>query len=228
MYNKNRGGREMNHLLELKNLSYQVEGKKILNNISLSIEKGAFLTISGPSGSGKSTLLKMIASIISPTTGDIFYKEKSINEYEVTDYRKEVSYSFQNAALFGETVQENLAFPFEIRGEEFDRQQAAHALKIVSLSESYLDKEINTLSGGEKQRVALIRNIMFLPEVLLLDEVTSALDGENRRIIGEAIRKLNKENGITVLWVTHNEEEINESDYKIEIVAGEIGGTVDE
>lgn len=218
----------MDSILDIKNLSYEVAGKEILKDISLSIEKGVFLTISGPSGSGKSTLLELIASIISPTSGQINYKEKSIYEYEVTDYRKEVSYSFQNAALFGETVEENLAFPFEIRGEEFDRQRVIRALEKVSLSETYLDKKVTTLSGGEKQRVALIRNVIFLPEVLLLDEVTSALDSENRRIIGQTIRKLNKEKGTTILWVTHNEEEIREADYKIEIIDGKMGAISNE
>lgn len=218
----------MNNILELKNITYSIKGKDILKNISLSIEKGSFLTISGPSGSGKSTLLKIIASIASPTSGTISYKDKLIDDYQITDYRKEVSYSFQNASLFGETVKENLAFPFEIRGEEFNQQHVMEALKMVQLPESYLDKKVTILSGGEKQRIALIRNIIFLPEILLLDEVTSALDVENRRIIGKAIRQLNKEKGITVLWVTHNEEEIQESDYKIEIINGEIGGMTNE
>lgn len=218
----------MNHILELEDISYIVKEKEILKNISLSIEKGSFLTISGPSGSGKSTLLKIIASIISPTSGTISYKNKLMDEYEMTDYRKEVSYSFQNASLFGETVKENLAFPFEIRGAKFNQYQVEEALEMVQLPESYLDKEVATLSGGEKQRIALIRNIIFLPEVLLLDEVTSSLDTENRRIIGHAIRQLNKEKETTVLWVTHNEEEIQESDYKIEMVNGEIGGNINE
>ncbi|UJF16310.1 ATP-binding cassette domain-containing protein [Jeotgalibaca sp. MA1X17-3] len=218
----------MNDILELKNITYSIKGKDILKNISLSIKKGSFLTISGPSGSGKSTLLKIIASMASPTSGTISYKDKLIDDYQMTDYRKEVSYSFQNASLFGETVKENLAFPFEIRGEEFNQQHVMEALKMVQLPESYLDKKVTTLSGGEKQRIALIRNIIFLPEILLLDEVTSALDTENRRIIGQAIRQLNKEKGITVLWVTHNEEEIQESDYKIEIINGEIGGITNE
>lgn len=209
-------------ILQAQKLGLEIEGKTILKDIDLSISKGEFVTITGPSGSGKSTLLQLVASMISPTSGDMLYKGKSINTYEPTAYRKEVSYCFQTATLFGETVTENLAFPYEIRKETFDKDRAIEALGSVGLSADYLDKKVTSLSGGEKQRIALIRNVLFLPEVLLLDEVTSALDAENRKAIGKTIRKLNKEKGVTILWVTHNTEEIAEANRKIDIVDGQV------
>lgn len=212
----------MNSILEVKHLSFSVGEKEILKDISFKIQKGDFLTIKGPSGSGKSTLLKLLAAIMNPSAGEIIYKGKPLSEYEITDYRKEVSYSFQNAALFGTTVADNLMFPYEIRNEPFDRDRAIALLDKVMLSKQYLDQKITELSGGEKQRVALIRNVLFTPEVLLLDEVTSALDAENRKVISDAILRLNRENNITVLWVTHNTDEINDAAKTIEMKAGRL------
>lgn len=212
----------MNSILEVKHLSFSVGEKEILKDISFKIQKGDFLTIKGPSGSGKSTLLKLLAAIMNPSTGEIIYKGKPLSEYEITDYRKEVSYTFQNAALFGTTVADNLMFPYEIRNEPFDRDRAIALLDKVMLSKQYLDQKITELSGGEKQRVALIRNVLFTPEVLLLDEVTSALDAENRKVISDAILRLNRENNITVLWVTHNTDEINDAAKTIEMKAGRL------
>lgn len=212
----------MDTILEVKNVSFSVGEKEILKDISFSVQKGDFLTIKGLSGSGKSTLLKILAAIMNPSAGEIIYKGKSLSEYEITDYRKEVSYSFQNASLFGTTVADNLMFPYEIRNLPFDRDRAIALLDKVMLSEQYLDQKITELSGGEKQRVALIRNVLFTPEVLLLDEVTSALDAENRKVISEAILRLNRENNITVLWVTHNTDEINDAAKTIEMKAGRL------
>ncbi|AQS53409.1 putative iron export ATP-binding protein FetA [Jeotgalibaca dankookensis] len=212
----------MTTIFDVKNMSYEVNGKKILKDISFTVEKGEFLTIKGPSGSGKSTLLECLASLISPSSGEIYYKGKPLSAFDVTDYRKEVSYGFQNASLFGETVAENLAFPYLIRDQEFDRKRALELLKKVNLSESYLEQKVTALSGGEKQRIALIRNVVFMPEVLLLDEVTSSLDEATRHDIGEAIRRFNQEEGVTVLWVTHNTEEIKNATKTMEIVAGQV------
>ncbi|MBT2731812.1 ATP-binding cassette domain-containing protein [Carnobacterium sp. ISL-102] len=209
-------------LLKIDQLGYETEGKVILKGIDFSVEKGEFVTITGPSGSGKSTLLKIIASMASQTSGDILYQNKRIEEYEPTVYRKEVSYSFQTATLFGETVKDNLAFPYEIRNQTFDEQKAVSALNEVGLGKEYLTKQVTTLSGGEKQRIALIRNLLFLPEILLLDEVTSALDSANQEIIRKLIRTINEERGVTVLWVTHNQTEIDLSNRVIHLVDGEM------
>lgn len=212
-------------LLEIHQLGYEPDGKTILNGIDFFVEEGEFLMITGPSGSGKSTLLKIIASMLSQTSGDILYQNKRVEEYEPTNYRKEVSYCFQTATLFGETVKDNLAFPFEIRNQIFDEQKAVSALNEVGLGGEYLTKKVNTLSGGEKQRIALIRNVLFLPKILLLDEVTSALDSENQNIIRKLIHTLNQEHGVTVLWVTHNPAEIEASNRVIHLVAGEMEET---
>ena len=194
-------------LLEMEHLSFVSDGKVILDDISYSLEEGEFLSITGPSGSGKSTLLKIIATILSRTEGEIRYQGKSLDEYEPTEYRKEVSYTFQTPVLFGKTVRDNLAFPYEIRKKEFDEKKAVAYLESVGLPKEYLNKEINTLSGGEKQRVALIRNVLFQPKILLLDEVTSALDEANRQIIWKWLQEMRNHSDMTIIMVSHNEEE---------------------
>ena len=183
----------MKPILELKDLSFEIEERKILENVSFSIDKGEFVTLTGPSGSGKSTLLKLIGHLISPTSGNIYYKDKEITEYNPTDYRKNVSYFFQNATLFDKTVYDNLAFPAKIREEDFDKKRALEGLHTVQLSETYLNKPIHELSGGERQRVALVRNLMYSPNILLMDEVTSSLGSENKEIILSFINHLNQE-----------------------------------
>lgn len=208
-------------IIKLTQLSFKANDNLILNDINLSIEEGEFVTITGPSGSGKSTLLKIMASMISQTAGSIDYQGKPLEEYDPIAYRKEVSYCFQTAVLFGKTVQENLSFPYEIRQEAFNSEKAEAYLMKVGLNKTYLTKNINDLSGGEKQRIALVRNLLITPKVLLLDEVTSALDAENQLIVRHLIREMNQTEGITVLWVTHNTDEIAESDRVIQIVNGE-------
>lgn len=214
----------MKPILEVRKMSYTVDNEEILKNITFSVSEGEFITIKGPSGSGKSTLLLIIGSLLNPTSGDIFYNGKPLTGYDLPEYRKEVSYTFQNASLFGETVADNLKFPYEIRNEPFDRERAIALLNKVKLSESYLTRKITALSGGEKQRVALIRNVLFTPRILLLDEVTSALDAENREVISKAIANLNQEENVTVLWVTHNTDEIQSAVRTIEVKAGEVEG----
>lgn len=209
-------------ILELKNLHYEVKNKKILEHINFTVDKGEFVTIIGPSGSGKSTLLKLVGSLIQPTKGEILYEGKNIYDIKMTEYRKEVSYFFQNALLFGETVADNLRYPYEIRSEKFNQTKAEEMLENLQLDKSILTKSINSISGGEKQRVALVRNLLYQPKVLLLDEITSSLDAKNRTIVKEHLRRLQSHDEITVLMVTHNENEIENADRTIEIINGRI------
>ncbi|OJG98559.1 YbbL ABC transporter ATP-binding protein [Enterococcus termitis] len=113
-------------------------------------------------------------------------------------------------------------FPYEVRKKSFQESHVLELLKEVSLPENYLDKKITELSGGEKQRVALIRNVIFLPEVLLLDEVTAGLDEESKQIVNQWLLKLNQEKNVTLIRVTHDAEEINQSTIVKKIVAGRL------
>lgn len=210
-------------ILKIKNVSYGTEDNpSILKDISLEIPQAEYLTITGPSGSGKSTLLKIISSLISNTSGSIIYNNKSQYSYEPTEFRKQVSYCFQSPRLFGETVEDNLSFPFEIRNVAFNRDRAVKALEFVGLDESFLTKKNSTLSGGQTQRVALLRNIMFVPKVILLDEVSTGLDEITKGYVSKLINHLNQDLDVTVLSITHDKQELDAAKSLITIANGQI------
>lgn len=192
--------------LEFHKVSFTSENTTILRQVSIAIEQGEFLSIMGPSGSGKSTLLKLCSHLISPTEGVIRFKGEDFFTYNPTTLRKSVAYCFQTPHLFGDTVEDNLRFPFHIRNEKYDPDKVQALLNQFEMTADYVGKRVTTLSGGEKQRLSLIRSLLFPPEILLLDEITSALDVENTKIAEGIIHALNKE-GMTILWITHNPEQ---------------------
>lgn len=209
-------------LLKFQNVSFDNDNKTILNNISVNIEEGDFISIVGPSGSGKSTFLKLCSHLISPTNGNITYKDKSISEYNPMELRKSIAYCFQTPYLFGDTVMQNIDFPFSIRNVKFDQRKVSELFSVFHMATDYLSKDVRNLSGGEKQRIALIRSLLFKPEILLLDEITSALDVDNTLIVEKVIASFNKE-GIAVLWITHSPEQSRKYANKLlTIEAGEI------
>lgn len=216
--------RENSILLQVNNVGYQVGTIKILNNISFDLRPGEFKLITGPSGCGKSTLLKIIASLLSPNSGEIRFGGEDIATLNPEHYRQQVSYCAQTPALFGDTVYDNLIFPWQIRNQRPDPGAFLADLARFQLPESILAKNINALSGGEKQRISLIRNLQFLPQVLLLDEITSALDESNKRNVNEIIHHYARDQQIGVLWVTHDKDEINHADEIITLMphAGEM------
>lgn len=194
------------NILELKKVGYKKEEKAILQDISLQVSPGDCLSIVGASGSGKSTLLKLCSDLISPTSGEIYFKGKPYADYEPIQLRRKISYCLQTPILFGKQVAENLNFPFKIRKEAVDQGRIIQLLERFNLNESFLEKEIQNLSGGEKQRIAIIRHLLYEPEILLLDEATSALDTENAKMVETYIQELNQK-GVTILWVTHQLEQ---------------------
>jgi putative ABC transport system ATP-binding protein len=208
-------------IFQVKHLFYKVDETTILKDINLEIQKGKYITVVGPSGSGKSTLMRILASMISPTSGEVMFDGKSIETYDPISYRQKVSYAFQQPTLFGKTVRENLEFPFEVRKETVDEAKIIDYLKMVNLDESYIDKSVNDVSGGEKQRIALLRNLLFPPEVLITDEVTAGLDAENKEIVHKMLNQFNQR-GLTILRVTHDETEISAATDKITIRKGEL------
>ncbi|MGY3766264.1 ABC transporter ATP-binding protein [Vagococcus vulneris] len=208
-------------LLELNRVTYETENQKIVKDVSFQVNEGEYLTIVGPSGGGKSTLLKLIASLITPTSGSILFQKKSQSEYSLPLYRQEVSYCFQQPTLFGETVADNMIFPFEVRQVAYDEKLAAEQLQRVDLTEDYLTKKIVDLSGGEKQRVALVRNLLFPPKLLLLDEVTAGLDDDSKKIVLNLIDDIHH-HATTMIRVTHDDSEIASTQNILTIRNGEV------
>ncbi|MEM6160061.1 ATP-binding cassette domain-containing protein [Erwinia sp. P6884] len=210
-------------LLDVRDVGYMQDGIPLLMPVSLTLNAGESLLLSGPSGSGKSTLLKIIASLTEPSQGTIAFKGQPLSALPPETYRQRVSYCFQSPVLFGETVYDNLALPWQIRQKKAPREGLKQDLAKVDLPADMLDKKIGQLSGGEKQRVALLRNLQFLPDLLLLDEITSALDEENRQRINQLIAGLVKERGVAVIAVSHHSKDISEAASVLTLVQPERG-----
>ncbi|CAH0253951.1 ABC transporter ATP-binding protein [bacteria symbiont BFo1 of Frankliniella occidentalis] len=194
-------------LLQVREVSFALQEKMLLAPLSFELHSGEFLWLTGPSGAGKSTLLKIIASLLEPSAGEVRFNGKPLADLKVESYRQRVSYVFQTPQLFGSTVYDNLALPYQIRQRSADRARMIEWLSRVNLAAELLDKPIDQLSGGEKQRVALLRNLQFPPDILLLDEITSALDEENKQRVQQLIDR-QVEQGCAAIWISHDPHEI--------------------
>lgn len=178
-----------------------------VSDLSLVVENGEFFSLLGPSGCGKTTILRMIAGFSIPSTGEIFFHDRNISA--LPPNKRNTGMVFQNYALFPHmTVFENVAFGLRARKvPRVQRQERVmKALELVNLHD--LEKRsVAQLSGGQQQRVALARAIVIEPEILLLDEPLSNLDAKLRRETRDQIQKLQRELGITTIYVTHDQEE---------------------
>ncbi|MGC0785620.1 iron ABC transporter ATP-binding protein FetA [Pantoea agglomerans] len=199
-------------LLDVKDVAFSVGDRQLLKPVSLQLYQGDCVLLTGPSGSGKSTFLKILASLITPTSGQIFFRNSEVTTLKAEAYRQQVSYCFQTPQLFGQTVYDNLALPWQIRRQKPQRDKLVAALESVNLSPDMLNKPVEQLSGGEKQRVGLLRNLQFMPEVLLLDEVTSALDEENRLSVLSLINRISAEEKVAVVRISHDVNDIQQAE----------------
>jgi putative spermidine/putrescine transport system ATP-binding protein len=193
--------------LELKSVSKSFGEVQAVDDVSLTVEAGEFMTLLGPSGSGKSTVLMLIAGFELPTAGKISIGNRAIGH--VPPYRRNIGVVFQQYGLFPHmTVEENLAFPLKSRGhaQKTIGKKIGDALRRVQLT-GYDDRYPHELSGGQQQRVAVARAIVFDPPLLLMDEPLSALDKKLREQMQVELKHLQRELGITVVAVTHDQSE---------------------
>ncbi len=183
----------------------------ILDNLSFEIKNGEFFVLIGPSGSGKTTTLKLINRLIEQTEGDIYFQDKKLKDYNVRELRLETGYVLQQIALFPNlTVEENIALIPEMK--KFDKKLIAEKtkdlLEKVGLNPKlYMKRYPNELSGGEKQRIGILRAIIANPKVLLMDEPFSALDPISRTQLQDLIKQLHNEYKMTTVFVTHDMDE---------------------
>lgn len=191
----------------LNQLTKKFDDTPVVKGISLTVEDGEFFSLLGPSGCGKTTILRMIAGFTFPTSGTIFFDDQDVSY--IPPNKRNTGMVFQNYALFPHmTVFENVAFGLRTRkvpkAEMADR--VAGALKLVGLS-GLEARPVPLLSGGQQQRVALARAVVIEPDLLLLDEPLSNLDAKLREETRDQIRDLQKQLGITTIYVTHDQEE---------------------
>ncbi len=182
-------------------------GTMVLPGVNLAIGSGEFMTLLGPSGSGKTTCLMILAGFEMPTSGEIRVNGESV--HKLPPQKRDMGMVFQNYALFPHmTVGQNLSFPLEVRGmaPEERARRVGRALEIVRL-EGYGDRRPGQLSGGQQQRVAIARALVFEPGVVLMDEPLGALDRRLREELQLEIRSIQRELGVTMVYVTHDQQE---------------------
>ena len=200
--------------LELKEIKKSfTEGEAVLDNISLEISKGEFITLLGSSGCGKTTTLRIIAGLEQPDAGSVWLDGREVTGLEPN--QRDVNTVFQNYALFPHmNVAENIGYGLKLKNvpKSEIRKKVSQMLELVQL-EGYEKRKPSELSGGQKQRVAIARALVNNPEVLLLDEPLGALDLQLRRAMQIELKHLQKKLGITFIYITHDQEEaINMSD----------------
>jgi len=179
----------------------------VVAGLSLECDRGTFMTLLGPSGSGKTTTLMMVAGFIAPTSGEIWIDDRNVTELPVN--RRDVGLVFQHYALFPHlTVFRNIAFPLEMRhvAKSEIAGRVGKILELVRLTD-LAGRYPRQLSGGQQQRVALARVLVFQPSVLLMDEPLSALDRQLRSQMQLELKRLQRELGLTIIHVTHDQEE---------------------
>lgn len=200
-------------LLELKNIKKGFGETDVLNGITLSIEKGEFITFLGASGCGKTTTLRIIAGLEAPDSGTVFLDGKDVTS--IPPNQRDVNTVFQNYALFPHlNVEANVGYGLKIKRvpKAEIKKKVTEILELVQLT-GYEKRMPSELSGGQKQRVAIARALVNSPKLLLLDEPLGALDLKLRRTMQIELKRLQKKLGITFLYITHDQEEaINMSD----------------
>lgn len=184
---------------------------KILEDMNFEIQEGEFFVLVGPSGSGKTTTLKLINRLIEQTEGDIYFQGKKLKDYDIRELRLEIGYVLQQIALFPNlTVEENIALIPEMKkmNKKLTKEKIEELLEKVGLNpKQYMKRFPKELSGGEKQRIGILRAIISNPKILLMDEPFSALDPLSKGQLQELIKKLHNEYHMTTVFVTHDMNE---------------------
>jgi putative ABC transport system ATP-binding protein len=220
-------------ILEAKSLNkiYSVDHQNImvLNDISLTVESGEFLVITGSSGSGKTTLLTLLSGLDKPTSGRVFIDQQDITDASEDDLaplrNRMIGFVFQSFHLIPSmSAIENIMFPAELQGLSDAEKKARQLLERVGLSER-ADNLPSQLSGGEKQRVSLCRAMINSPQLLFADEPTGNLDSKNGRIVFAQLVEMKNEQGVTLILVTHNLEIAAAADRVLKLKDGRLSPT---
>ena len=206
--------------ITIRGLGKSYGAVRALDNVSLDVKSGEFLTLLGPSGSGKTTLLMVLAGFIRPDHGSLKFGDTEV--IRLAPHKRDLGMVFQNYALFPHMdVTANIAFPLKLRGvnaADIERRVGS-ALEMVKLA-GYGGRRVEQLSGGQRQRVALARAIVFEPSIVLMDEPLSALDKQLREQMQIELRQLHVKLGTTTIYVTHDQREALTMSDRIAVIAG--------
>ena len=200
-------------ILEFKDVSFAyTESKPLFKEMSISFEKARFYIIKGASGCGKSTFLRLINRLEEPFLGEIHFKGRPVTGYDPPLLRRSILYVQQVPQVVDLSVRDNLLLPFSFQGNKNiprpDDQRMQSLMERMLLRDVNLDESAKTLSTGQQQRICLIRGLLLAPDVVLLDEPTSALDADSCLMVQEMAENLCREQGITVLMVSHRGPEM--------------------
>lgn len=201
----------MKDLLEFKNVSKVYKGgKKAVDDVSLSFEKGEFIAFIGTSGSGKTTTMRMINRMIEPTSGQILINGEDISKKDPVELRREIGYVIQQIGLMPHmTIRENIVMvPKLLKWSDEKRKEIAERLiKLVDLPDEFLDRYPSELSGGQQQRIGVVRALAADQDIILMDEPFGALDPITREALQDLVKELQQEMGRTIIFVTHDMDE---------------------
>ena len=195
-------------LIRAQNITYTpLPDHRIVNDFSFDLHKGEILVIVGPSGAGKTTLLRILQRLDEPTSGTLFFQGKKFTDIHPTHLRRKIGYVFQEPALFDGDVESNLRIHEKLgfRKSPFDRKTLESTLYSVGIDRSFLSRDVEKLSTGERKRVAMARALLARPELLLLDEPTANLDPSSALKLLDTLRRLN-DDGLSILAVLHQVE----------------------
>lgn len=212
-------------LIKVDNLSFGYDQNLVLKNVSFEIKKGSYVTIIGHNGSGKSTLARLLLGLLEKKSGKIVIDGLELNERNLETIRKKIGIVFQNPdnQFIGSTVEDDIAFGLEnicVDHKKMDDLILKFATKVGM--QNYLKKEPHNLSGGQKQRVAIAGVLAMSPEIIVFDEATSMLDPKGKMNIKKLISDLHKNDQQTIISITHDVEEVLNSDFVIVLNQGKI------
>ncbi|MBA4322784.1 MAG: ATP-binding protein [Odoribacter sp.] len=227
-------GNNIEGMLDIKNISKSFHQRGlVLDNLSLHVNEGDSFAITGPSGSGKTTLMNIIGLLDKPDSGDVIFKGNSILSYaseESAFYRnRNIGFVFQDHLLLPHlTVKENILLPIlavKNKKNEFEEKENHVIVLMKSIGiQSLIDKYPFQISGGEAQRVTLVRALVNKPSILLADEPTGSLDAKNAEILGNLLLDVNAEFGLSLILATHSEELAGKMNHHLKLVNGKLIG----
>lgn len=205
-------------LIDLVHISKRFDDTLVLDDLCLSVKENSFVTLLGPSGCGKTTTLRIIGGFETPDQGNVIFAGNDITK--LPPNKRQLNTVFQKYALFPHmSIADNIAFGLKIKNKPktYIDDKIKYALKLVNL-DGFEDRSIDSLSGGQQQRIAIARSLLLKPSLLLLDEPFSALDAKIRQQMREELKKIQSDLGITVIFVTHDQEEAMALSHRIVVM----------